>query len=53
MRAAKLIGAVGLIVLSACSDAIGPDELPICAGAVMLEGMGVGGAPDDADRRTA
>lgn len=37
LRAAKLIGAVGLIVLSACSDAIGPDELPVCAGAVTLE----------------
>jgi hypothetical protein len=35
--AAKLLGAIGLAVLPGCSDAIGPDELPVCAGAVTLE----------------
>ena len=36
-RAARPLGAVCLITLAGCSDAIGPDELPECSGPVTLE----------------
>jgi hypothetical protein len=36
LRAWKLLGAVGLVWLSGCSDEIGPDELPECSGPVSL-----------------
>ena len=37
LRAASPLGAVCLIALAGCSDAIGPDELPECSGPVTLE----------------